>query len=379
MAIALTCSNCGGMLERKENEDPKLFRFCPFCGFESIIPEMITPQKVKIDESIKTSNFIDLAFSEWNNGQIGEAKGHVIKALETDSSNARGWMLRSVIDNVLRKPNIISIRDGDLEFAKRLLTKNPEHVHILIEFFPENKELVEFKRNLIESEQNLDKLNNLRRSFIEEYAALMRNIEHEIDLAVFSEGDIYNERTRTVCGRGVIIPKEDLETGFEWFCDNKISILKKFLEKCDEMKSDEQLTTECNIYEKEIQKELIFFSSMKNEIRDSFTVTLARRSNAPRFKYPVHHINGKDEKIKLKRGVKEKYELIAGKHDFVEAGITTTLYIPKMPDASMMTIGKSEWVIGDDKYPIYVPRERGWYETNCFKLKSFPFYIKILF
>jgi len=334
--IALRCPTCNGDLEM---EDSREFGFCQFCGTKVLIQKTVEQKldfSFKFDESSKTGNLINLAFNEWKTGQNESAKEHIIKALEIDHSDSRGWMLRNIIEGRFDNPYEVNMKEGDLEFAIKIVNvelarkggfQAPIGRWVINEyvsrFFPRDG-ISAFLGSLDEFSKN-----------------------YSIAMQKYTKGVI---RVRT----------DQLETGFESFCDEAVLSLQKLSETYNSLKGLKPFTIDDKSIVKFIEERVSFFSNMKNSTKSSFSVLMGRDSNAGMIAAPVHYFNGSEEKMKLKKGATERYELSVGGHIFIDGKKLTKLYLPKMPDTG---------VIGKQSFPVLLD---GVTVPRSFMLINFP-------
>jgi len=299
--IELSCPHCHGKLE---GEGLSELKFCPYCGKKAIVQETMT-QKVEIDESSKTGKLVNLAFNEWRAGDNKDAKEHILQALEIDPMHSRAWILRSVIENSFRDCVGMKIQEGDLEFAINIIRERWSVGKVVSKFFPMNPE-------------------------VNAFALLLENLE-VVERRWMKKGQI--------C---IDLFEDELETGFERFCDKPVKALGNILDAYGKL--PETLKVNCpNVVE--FGERLALFSAMKNEIKNSFFVPIKDEGELIDRFSREYTFNGIPKKLKeLKNGKITEIELDAGIHNFMvlstgtKTGFKhgfkrTILYLPKMPEA----------------------------------------------
>ena len=85
--VNVKCPNCGAEIQLDSSREEG---FCSYCGSKVIIQEAIN--KVKIDKSEDTQNFLQLANNALKNKNYEECLTYAKKALEVNASNCRAWI-----------------------------------------------------------------------------------------------------------------------------------------------------------------------------------------------------------------------------------------------------------------------------------------------
>jgi len=325
-AVALKCPNCSGNLEL---EDSREFGFCQYCGTKIMIQKVIEQKvnlNVKFDESAKAENLIDLAFQE----DRENALAHIIKALEIDPDNSRGWMIRSVLTESFFPRARLDRKD--LKYVLSAMTSHGwygSNLEAMKSLFLTNPELSVFV-------SLCDDLKLLRENQMEkEFGVVIESFRYRYVATSSISKDL----------RGFVIYDDELENGFERCCDENISFYNKLLETCNRAKEFDRSVEELFVnISKHIEERLMRFTTMKEKAKNPspFFITVAASRNGGRFSnfsdLEYYFNDVKQEKVKQGKGERRVYELAVGKHEFTNDGHISTLYIPRLPDGTEIII-----------------------------------------
>ena len=97
--VAAKCTNCGGSLTVNPNLEAAI---CPFCNTPYIVEKAISNYRITNNyigtqiniEGVSSGNLIELAESALKAGNFSEAMSYADRALETDPSDIKGWIVK---------------------------------------------------------------------------------------------------------------------------------------------------------------------------------------------------------------------------------------------------------------------------------------------
>ena len=97
--VAAKCTNCGGSLTVNPNLEAAI---CPFCNTPYIVEKAINNYRITNNyigtqiniEGVSSDNLIELAESSLKAGNYSEAMSYADRALETDPSSIKGWIVK---------------------------------------------------------------------------------------------------------------------------------------------------------------------------------------------------------------------------------------------------------------------------------------------
>jgi len=321
--IELKCPKCSGDLEL---EDSREFGFCRFCGAKIMISDMIT-QKISVEfrDTGKTDELIDLAFREWNSGDLESARLHVVKALESDSSNSRGWMLRCVIEGKDPKNIAKKLKNDEKSevFAMEIIHSQWNTAEIIYNFFPDSE------------------------SF-----ASIRHLSKTLATGMNWES-----------GETICIHPRDLETGWSSYCNKRIEEYRKSLDIIESLKTNEDFSKFLQTIQNDklvsrLNKSISNFEKMK----ESALQFQEFRLNFVGLFSPKYYYNNVQKEFKKSKD--SQFSLECGKHEFRRSDNVTVIYIPIMPKAILVEAPRVDYEYNDSSTKTYTD----------YKLIEFPQY-----